>query len=78
MVRSDAVQQSVEVIFDGELLRPVEPLDLEPNQRYRVTIERQTHEGGVLDDIVALAGNLDLPSDFAAQHDHYLYGTPKR
>jgi hypothetical protein len=32
--------------------------------------------------LAALAGehpdNPDLPADLAAQHDHYLYGTPKR
>ena len=22
--------------------------------------------------------NLELPADLAAEHDHYLYGTPKR
>jgi len=25
-----------------------------------------------------LPANPNLPTDFAAQHDHYLYGTPKR
>lgn len=72
------MQRSVQMLFDGEVLRPMEPLDLEPNQHYRVTIEPESPLGGVLDDIVALAGDLDLPPDFAAQHDHYLYGTPKR
>ena len=70
--------RTVDVVFDGEVLRPEEPLDLEPNRHYRVTIEEPIDEGGVLDDIVALARDLDLPPDFAAQHDHYLYGTPKR
>jgi hypothetical protein len=26
----------------------------------------------------ALSGTIDAPSDWAAEHDHYLYGTPKR
>ncbi|PKO21393.1 MAG: hypothetical protein CVU38_15035, partial [Chloroflexi bacterium HGW-Chloroflexi-1] len=25
-----------------------------------------------------LAGTVDAPNDWAAEHDHYLYGTPKR
>ena len=25
-----------------------------------------------------LIGTVDLPEDFAEQHDHYLHGTPKR
>jgi hypothetical protein len=29
--------------------------------------------------LASLAGTVtDLPSDFAAQHDHYIHGTPKR
>jgi hypothetical protein len=26
----------------------------------------------------ALTGSVDAPADWAAEHDHYLYGTPKR
>ena len=26
----------------------------------------------------ALAGSIEAPEDWAAEHDHYLYGTPKR
>ncbi len=29
--------------------------------------------------LLKYAGSMpDLPSDFAAQHDHYIHGTPKR
>ena len=29
--------------------------------------------------LLKLAGSLDdLPADFAAEHDHYIHGTPKR
>jgi len=76
------MQQTVRVLFDGEVLRPEEPLDLEPNTRYTVTIE--TSEDGVADPAerplrryAALARDLGV-MDLAAQHDHYLYGTPKR
>lgn len=31
------------------------------------------------DKLLELAGTVnDLPCDFAAQHDHYIHGTPKR
>jgi len=36
--------KTVRAVFDGEILRPEGPVDLEPNVRYLVTIERQ--EGG--------------------------------
>jgi predicted DNA-binding antitoxin AbrB/MazE fold protein len=31
--------KSIEAVFDGETLRPDEPLELPPNTRVRVTIE---------------------------------------
>lgn len=38
----------------------------------------QSHKT-IWDHLLALAGTADgLPPDYAAQHDHYLYGTPKR
>ena len=77
------MRRSVRVLFDGEVLRPEEPLDLTPNGRYVVTIEdppsesARVEEPGILDDLLDLVTNFGI-SDLAAQHDHYLYGTPKR
>ena len=52
------------VLADGTVVR-VEPVEDRP-----------------LTDLVRLAehlpGNADWPVDGAAEHDHYLYGTPKR
>ena len=31
-----------------------------------------------LADLLEQHGPVDLPADYSAQHDHYLYGTPKR
>ena len=77
------MQRSVYATFDGEVLRPEEPLDLVLNGRYRVTIdveapvEAAEQEPGILDDLDDLAVDFGVP-DLAEQHDHYLYGTPKR
>lgn len=36
-------------------------------------------QGSFLDTIQDLVGSADgLPEDFAAEHDHYIHGTPKR
>ena len=67
--------------FDGEVLRPEEPVDLKPNVRYRLTVDEalQEVEGpSAWDTLAQLAGALEGPEDWAAEHDHYLYGTPKR
>lgn len=72
----------ITVTFDGKVLRPDEPLDWELNKRYVVAIEPEVqqlsedHQGW--DAIEDLAGTVEAPTDWAIEHDHYLYGTPKR
>lgn len=34
------MSQTLEAIYDGAVLRPVEPIELEPDTRVRVTIEK--------------------------------------
>jgi hypothetical protein len=72
--------QQLTMIFDGEVFRPETPLDLLPNMRYRVTIETESQDDSlnVWDFLDSVAGSIDAPSDWSSQHDHYLYGTPKR
>ena len=70
----------ISVIFDGQVLRPETPLDLEPNARYVVTIhpEAVNGQGGSAWDVLErFAGAIEAPEDWASEHDHYLYGTPK-
>lgn len=75
--------RTLSVIYDGEVLRPQEPVDLEPNTAYRITIEDDAGEPGtdgmpeVFRRILERARDLGV-GDLAEQHDHYLYGTPKR
>ena len=33
---------------------------------------------GAWDLLQQSSGSVDMPADWAAEHDHYLYGTPKR
>jgi hypothetical protein len=75
--------RTLTVIFDGEVLRPTEPADFEQGRSYRITIEEQVasdqpvREAGVLDDLAEFVIDTGI-EDLAEQHDHYLYGTPKR
>jgi predicted DNA-binding antitoxin AbrB/MazE fold protein len=79
--------RTITVVYDGEVLRPTEPLDLERDAEYRVTIEdtqpRADDDATVEDERYPLtkflkyATDMGIP-DFAEQHDHYLYGTPKK
>jgi hypothetical protein len=73
--------KTLTAVFDGQVLRPEGPVDLKPNARYQVTIEREVRELGDQDawgTLEELSGTVQGPADWAAEHDHYLYGTSKR
>ncbi len=70
--------------YDGKVIVPDEPLDLPPNQALVVRIE-SVAASDVLPEESALTwlaenacDNPDLPPDLSRQHDHYLYGVPKK
>lgn len=67
--------------FDGKVIVPDEPLNLRPNQPVIIQIEPLggDTEESALAWIAANAVDSDaLPTDLADQHDHYLYGRPKK
>jgi len=71
--------QKIEVIFDGKVLKPCTPIQLKKNEHYRVLIEIEDKKESdtawdVLDE---MTGSIEAPSDWAKEHDHYLYGIPK-
>jgi len=72
----------VDAIFDGEVLRPQEPLTLTPNHHYSITIDEPTPEAPDTEDawsvLRSLAGSYDGPADWSTEHDHYIYGAEKR
>lgn len=74
------MSQTLEAIFDGEVLRPDEPIELEPNTRVRITIEpapeTESKSRSFLD--TALSLKLEGPSDWSEKFDDYLYGGETR
>ncbi len=65
-------------VYDGQVLRPEEVLNLEKDRRYRITVQAEpTADIDVWQVLEALAGTIDAPEDWSLEHDHYLYGTPK-
>jgi hypothetical protein len=72
------MESTLTVTFDGSVLKPEKPLNLELNKRYVITIlAEESATGNVWDLLENLAGTIEAPTDWAVEHDHYLYGTPK-
>lgn len=76
---------TVKARFDGQVFIPAEPVNLPPGCELEILIVAQSSEGngsetlaGLFEIAVEFPENPDLPSDLAAQHDHYLYGVPKQ
>ncbi len=72
--------QTIEAIFDGQVFRPADPLDLPSDTRCRLTVETLpvAGSGDVWSLLAQAAGSIEAPADWADQHDHYLYGTSKQ
>ena len=82
--------RSIRAHFDGKVLVLDEPADLPTGTPLEIEVRlrsdpqapRQQSERGILADLADWAETLPIdpnsPGDAAAQHDHYLYGTPKR
>jgi len=72
--------KSLRVVFDGEVLRPEEPVDLKPNARYVVIVEREEErkekgqEGAYpLTEIGKFAIDMGI-TDFSTRHSWYAHG----
>jgi Uncharacterized protein conserved in archaea len=71
------MEKTVDATFDGEVFRPDEPVDLEPNTKVRLQLEvKKKKKPGkpyaFLDYLMSL--NMDGPSDWSTNLDDYLYG----
>jgi predicted DNA-binding antitoxin AbrB/MazE fold protein len=70
--------------YDGNVIKPDEPVDLQVGQRLRVTIVDAVADPGqpvnanALEQLKAFAKEceVDGPADFAENHDFYAHGRP--
>lgn len=73
---------TMDVVFDGSLLRPIDEIKLIPGKKYTIIIDSDEiyEKNPELDpafNIASLAVDTDIPS-LTHEHDHYLYGTDKK
>lgn len=76
--------QPIHAVYENGIFRPIDPVQLPDRCEVEITVRSQS-AGIAQNTLVRLAeigrqfpANPDLPTDLAAQHDHYLYGLPKR
>jgi hypothetical protein len=67
---------SFEAIYDGSVLRPVEPLGLPANTHVRITLEVMAPPAEKANSFLAVASTLNLqgPPDWATNFEEYMYG----
>jgi len=65
------------IVENGTIKLPVYVPD---GTRVEVMLPDQvaSEEEGAMDWLKKFAGSIEGPEDFAAEHDHYIHGTPKR
>lgn len=74
------MNQSIDAIYDGTVLRPIVALPLEPNTRVRITFEAISKPPATPSSFLQTARslNLDGPIDWSANLDNYLFGDNDR
>lgn len=73
------MSQIINAHFDGKVFVPDEPVQLPIGQPLRLRVESDSREAARFAELLQFAADLpDAPPDLAAQHDHYLYGSPKQ
>ncbi len=75
-------ENNIKAFFDGEVFRLKEPVSLECNRNYLITVRQVEENSDSVEsdpafDISSLSVKTGI-SDLASEHDFYLSGTPKR
>ena len=64
--------------YDGKVLVPDGPVELPVGQLLRLRVEAAPQQPPFADFLQFATDVPDAPPDLSVQHDHYLYGTPKK
>jgi hypothetical protein len=82
MTTKEKVIQAIEALpADATLDQIVSTLpflDAEDTTEPQTAPDAALPPGGLWDLLEEAAGTVEMPADWASEHDHYLYGTPKR
>ena len=66
--------------YDGRSFQVADPVDIAPNSKCLIYIEeiQQKKSEDAIDFLFSIAGTAHGPDDQSIEHDHHLYGTPKK
>lgn len=72
--------KSIKAVYDGKRVKLLEPVSLPANTPLEIIVKDKEKKKRTQDSWDALGDDaIDLEvGDLAEQHDHYLYGLPKR
>lgn len=76
---------NLDLEFDGKVFVPAQPVNLPSGYRVSISVAEQATPAIGMNTLLDLAriadelsSNPNTPSDRSVQHDHYLYGLPKK
>ena len=74
------VSKAIRATYDGHSFHVTEPIDIAPNSECLIYIEEVQNKKpeDAIDYLFSIAGTAHGPPDQSLEHDHYLYGTPKK
>ncbi len=75
------MSQIIKARFDGNAFFPVKGINLIPDKYYTLIVKEiptEMSSESAWDTLDKLKGTVDAPTDWSVEHDHYIYGTPKK
>jgi len=74
------VTKAIRTTYDGHSFHVTEPIDIATNSECLIYIEQVEPQKtpDAIDYLFSIAGTAHGPPDQSLEHDHYLYGTPKK
>ena len=73
MIKAEKIKKEIDFL-PKDMLDEVESFIKNLKARKKISKKKST----LLSELAHIATNIDLPEDFSEQHDHYLYGLPKK
>jgi hypothetical protein len=73
MLKAEKIKKEIDIL-PTDMLDEIEKFIKSLKMRKKTSRERTA----LLSELADIAVDIDIPSDFSKQHDHYLYGLPKK